>query len=65
MDLEDKDKYYPIKSIPRDDNGEIINIWERGDAVYEELCRNMINIPCDTTVDSFFLSLKHESSISH
>lgn len=54
MDLEDKDKYYPIKSIPRDDNGEIINIWERGDAVYKELCCNMINIPCDTT-GGFFL----------
>lgn len=54
MDMDDKDKYYPIKSIPRDYNGEIINIWERGDVVYKELCDNMINIPCDTT-GGFFL----------
>lgn len=54
MDLDVKDKYYPIKSVPRKDDGEIIDEWERGSAIYEELRNNMINIPCDTT-GGFFL----------
>ena len=55
IDLKDDiDKFYPIKSITRDENGEILDKWENTSAEYKELCNNTIGIPCDTT-GGFFL----------
>lgn len=54
IDGDIKGKYYPIKSIPRNGLGDIIDEWGSGSAINKELCENMINIPCDTT-GGFFI----------
>lgn len=51
---DDNNKYYPIKSVTRNEKGEIAGEWENGSKEYEEICNNMIGIPCDTT-GGFFL----------
>lgn len=47
-------KYYPIKSVKRNDEGEIMDKWGSKSKQYKEICNNMISIPCDTT-GGFFL----------
>ena len=47
-------KNYPIKSVKRNDEGEIVDKWGSKSKEYEEICDNMISIPCDTT-GGFFL----------
>lgn len=55
LDMKDANKYYPIKSIPRDKQGEIINELDKtNDNYIKELYDEMIGIPCDTT-GGFFL----------
>lgn len=39
---------YPIKSVLRNEKGEIIDKWENKSNEYKEICENMINILCDT-----------------
>lgn len=56
IDSDIKGNYYPIKSIPRNANGEIIDDWKRTSDIYKEIYNNMINILCDTT-GGFFLPL--------
>ena len=51
---DDKRKYYPIKSVTRNEEGEISGEWENESTEYKEICDNMISIPCDIT-GGFFL----------
>lgn len=54
IDNKGVDTYYPIKSIPRDEDGEIINEWKKETPIFQIISDNMISIPCDTT-GGFFL----------
>lgn len=58
IDIKNIQGYYPIKSLLRDEDGEVLDIFNKTNSKNEPLCDKMISILCDTTGGFFLPSFK-------
>jgi hypothetical protein len=58
IDIKDSKANFPIKSLQRGDDGEVLQIFHDKNSNNEPLCEKMISILCDTTGGFFLPSVK-------
>lgn len=58
IDIKDSCAHYPIKSLQRGDDGEVLNIFRNKNSKNEPLYDKMVSILCDTTGGFFLPSVK-------